>query len=171
MTENLTETKLRAALADAVADVSEFRGDITITIKRELIAAVCQFLRDDAALSYDFLVDLTAVDYSEHPQKQERFVVTYLLHSYKNNERIRLRVWAPDGDPVVPSCAGVWKAANWMEREVYDLMGVSFSGHPKMERIILPVEFNGHPLRKDFPVEGKVNPIVRVKGFRENFER
>jgi NADH-quinone oxidoreductase subunit C len=154
-----------------MTDASDFRGDVTVTVKREMIVPVCRFLRDDPDLAYSFLVDLTAVDYAEHPEKQARFGVSYLLHSYKNNERVRLKVWVDEDDPVVPTVTGVWSTANWLEREVYDLMGLSFSGHPDLRRIVLPTGFDGHPLRKDFPVEGKKDPVVRIKGFRENFDK
>jgi NADH-quinone oxidoreductase subunit C len=171
MTENATVAALRARFHDAITAVSEFRDETTVAIKRESLIAVCQFLRDDPELAYVFLVDLTSVDYSEYPQKEARFGVIYLLHSYKTNERIRLKVWLQEDDPVIPTVTGVWAAANWMEREVQDLMGITFEGHPDPRRILLPEDFEGHPLRKDFPVFGKQDPVVRIKGFRENFDR
>jgi NADH-quinone oxidoreductase subunit C len=171
MTENLTVAKLRAQFPDAIAAVTEFRGDTTVSVTREAIVPVCRFLHDDPDLAYSFLVDLTSVDYSEYPQKQARFAVVYLLHSYKNNERIRLKVWLDEDDAVVPSVTAIWSGANWLEREVYDLMGITFSGHPDLRRILLTADFEGHPLRKDFPVFGTQDPVVRVKGFRENFEK
>ncbi len=171
MTDNATVTKLRTRFPDAITGVAEFRDEITITVSRDAIVPVCQFLRDDPDLAYYFLVDLTSVDYAEHPQKQARFAVVYLLHSYKNNERIRLKVWVDEADPVVATVSGVWGAANWMEREVYDMMGITVSGHPDLRRIILPPDWEGHPLRKDFPVLGVKDPVVRVKGSRENFEK
>ena len=171
MAENLTVARLRAQFAAAIADVSEFRDETTVTIARDNLVPVCQFLHDDPDLAYVFLVDLTSVGYLEYPQKQARFAVTYLLHSYKSNERIRLRVWVDEGDAVVPSVTAVWRGANAMEREVFDLMGITFSGHPYLKRILLSADFVGNPLRKDFPVFGDQEPIVRVKGFRENFEK
>jgi len=171
MTDNPTITKLRARFSEAVTGVAEFRNELTITVTRDAIVPVCQFLRDDPDLAYDFLVDLTSVDYSEHPQKQARFAVIYLLHSYKNNERVRLKVWVDEDAPVVPSVTGVWSTANWLEREVYDLMGITFTGHPDLRRIVLPPDWEGHPLRKDFPVFGISDPVVRVKGSRENFDK
>lgn len=170
MAENLTVSRLSAQFSGAVTEVSEFRGETTVTLAREHLLSVCQFLHDDPELAYVFLVDLTSVDYLEYPHKQARFGVLYLLHSYKTNERLRLRVWVDEDDAVVPSVTGIWRGANWLEREVYDLMGITFAGHPDLRRILLTADFDGHPLRKDFPVFGKQEPIVRVKGSRENFE-
>ena len=170
MAENLTVSRLSAQFPGAVTAVSELRGETTLTIARENLLSVCQFLHDDPELAYVFLVDLTSVDYLDFPHKQARFGVLYLLHSYKTNERVRLRVWLADDDAVVPSVTAIWRGANWLEREVYDLMGITFSGHPDLRRILLTADFEGYPLRKDFPVFGKQEPIVRVKGSRENFE-
>jgi NADH-quinone oxidoreductase subunit C len=171
MAENETVARLRSQFAAAVTDVSVFRDETTVTIARDHLIPVCRFLHDDPDLAFVFLVDLTSVDYLEYAQKQARFGVLYLLHSYKSNERIRLRVWVDEDDALVPSVTGIWRGANWLEREVFDLMGISFSGHPDLRRILLSAEFVGNPLRKDFPVFGDQEPIVRVKGFRENFEK
>lgn len=171
MTENLTVSKLRARFPEAITSVTEFRDEITVSVKREAIVPVCQFLRDDPDLAYSFLVDLTSVDYLEYPQKEARFAVVYLLHSYKNNERIRLKVWVEENDAVVPTVTGVWSGANWLEREVYDMMGITFAGHPDMRRILLTEDWVDHPQRKDFPVFGKQDPVVRIKGFEENFDK
>jgi NADH-quinone oxidoreductase subunit C len=171
MTENATVVKLRARFPDAVAAVEESRGETIVSVTREAIVPVCQFLHDDADLAYTYLVDLTSVDYLEHPQKRARFAVVYLLHSYTNNERIRLKVWLDEDDTVVSSVTGVWRGANWLEREVSDMMGITFSGHPDPRRILLPTDFEGHPQRKDFPVLGTQEPVVRIKGSRENFDQ
>jgi NADH-quinone oxidoreductase subunit C len=170
MTDNVTISRLRIQFPEAVTSVAEFRGDTTATVTRTDIVEICHFLRDDSDLAYVFLVDLTAVDYSEFPEKEARFAVHYLLHSYKNDERIRLKVWVDDGVEM-PTMTGLWSAANWLEREVYDLMGITFAGHPDLRRIVLPTDFDGHPLRKDFPLLGTQQPVVRVKGFRENFDQ
>lgn len=170
MTENATIAALRSHFPDAITDVSEFRADVTVAVRREAIVPVCRFLHDDADLAYVFMADLTAVDYLEYPDKQARFAVHYLLHSYKNNERVRLKVWLDENDATVPSMTVVWTGANWLEREVFDLMGIVFEGHPDLRRILLPTDFDGHPLRKDFPLLGRQEPVERIKGFRENFE-
>jgi NADH-quinone oxidoreductase subunit C len=172
MAENSTVSRLRSQFPDAVTDVQEFRGETTISIRRDDILAVCQFLRDDPDMAYAFLVDVTSVDYLQHPQKQARFAVVYVLHSYKTNERVRLKVWLDDDDAVTPSVTGLWPGANWLEREVYDLMGIAFTGHPDLRRILLPADWpGGYPLRKDFPVFGEQEPVVRIKGSRQNFEK
>jgi NADH-quinone oxidoreductase subunit C len=170
MAENATVSRLNGQFPGVVVEVSEWRGETTVTIARANLLSVCQFLHDDPGLAYVFLVDLTSVDYLEYPHKQARFGVLYLLHSYKTNERIRLRVWLAEDDAVVPSVTGIWRGANWPEREVYDLMGITFSGHPDLRRILLAADFEGNPLRKDFPVFGTQDPVVRIKGSRENFE-
>lgn len=172
MSENTTVARLRAQFSDAIGDVTDFRGETTVDIARPAIVDVCRFLHDDPDLAYAFLVDLTAVDYLEHPHKKARFAVVYLLHSYKTNERIRLKVWLEEDDAAVPSMTVVWTGANWLEREVSDLMGIAFTGHPDPRRILLPPDWDdGHPLRKDFPVFGVTDPVVRVKGSRENFDK
>jgi NADH/F420H2 dehydrogenase subunit C len=172
MTENATVARLRTLFPDAIGDVTEFRAETTVSIARQAIVPVCRFLHDDPDLAYVFLVDLTSVDYLEHPQKQARFAVVYLLHSYKTNERIRLKVWVEEDDAVVPSVTSVWGGANWLEREVYDMMGISFSGHPDPRRILLPNDWpGGFPQRKDFPVFGEQDTVPRIKGSRLNFDK
>jgi NADH-quinone oxidoreductase subunit C len=172
MTENPTVARLRAQFPAAVTGVTEFRDETTVSVTREAIVPVCQFLRDDPDLAYSFLVDLTSVDYLEYPHKQARFAVVYLLHSYKTNERIRLKVWLNEDDTVAPTVSNIWRAANWLEREVFDMMGITFSGHPDLRRILLPPDWEGgYPQRKDFPVFGVKDPLVRVKGSRENFDK
>lgn len=172
MSENTTVAKLRAHFSNSIGDVNDAHGETTVDIARAAIVDVCRFLHDDAELAYVFLVDLTAVDYLNHPQKKARFAVVYLLHSYQTNERIRLKVWLEEDDTVIPTMTTVWTGANWLEREVSDLMGITFAGHPDPRRILLPPDWgDGYPLRKDFPVFGVTDPVVRVKGSRQNFEK
>lgn len=124
----------------------------TFLIKAEGIRNVIQGLKEEKTLSYNFLNDLTAVDWLG--KKTPRFQVCYLLKSIANNHsRVMLKVPVEDGDSV-PSIVSIYKGANWPEREVYDLFGISFIGHPRMDRLIMPDNFLGHPLRKDFPLEG-----------------
>lgn len=172
MSENATVLRLRTQFPQAVGAVTDFRGETTVDIARSAIVDVCRFLHDDPQLAYTFLVDLTSVDYLTYPHKLARFAVVYLLHSYKTNERIRLRVWLEEEDPVIPTMTGVWAGANWLEREVSDLMGITFTGHPDPRRILLAPDWDdGYPLRKDFPVFGVSDPVVRIKGSRQNFEK
>lgn len=149
--ENLTIRRLREAFSSSLLDVTAFRGEVTALVKREDIVRVCRFLRDDPDLQYDFLSDLTGVDrlgLGEGP----RFEVVYHLYSIPHRWRVRLKVRVAEGE-AVPSVTSVWETANWHEREVYDMLGIPFEGHPDLRRIILPEDFEGHPLRKDFPVQ------------------
>ncbi len=140
---------LGQAVAEAVLAADRFAGDVTLTVPREKVTDVCRYLKDERG--YRFLVDLTAVDWPE--REAGRFDVVYWLHRHDDSKRLRLVTVVPEDEPV-DSVEPVWKTANWMEREVYDMFGIVFAGHPGLERILTWEGFNGHPLRKDFPVEG-----------------
>jgi|SRR5581483_3810972 NADH-quinone oxidoreductase subunit C len=127
------------------------RDELSIYIERGYIRDACALLRDEKECPFNFLADVTCVDW--YPS-EPRFEVVYHLLSIPNRERIRLKVRLDGGSPVVESITGVWPAANFFEREVYDLFGVRFSGHPYLRRIQMPEDWEGHPLRKDYPVEG-----------------
>lgn len=145
---------LRERFAGDVLEVSEYRGDTTVVVRSESIARVCEALRDAPALRYDFLSDLTAVDWLE---RDPRYDVVYHMHSLQTRARLALKVRVGDEDtpdPDVPTVTGVWPAANFFEREVYDLFGIRFTGHPNMTRILMPSDWVGHPLRKDYPLTG-----------------
>jgi NADH-quinone oxidoreductase subunit C len=133
-----------AAVADALWD----RSELTLTIARDEIREAAKIVRD---AGYNFLEDVTAVDW--YPV-EPRFQVSYHILSHGLKKRLRLRVFVPSDDPVIDSITPVWPSANFYEREVYDLFGVRFAGHPNLRRIMLPDEWEGHPLRKDYPVEG-----------------
>jgi len=136
---------------DAVTGAKDFAGELTLFVDRDRIAEVCRAFKDDG---YVYLVDLAGVDYSKYPAHTgPRFSVSYTLYSFQKNARIRLRVWTADQEPI-PSVTAVWKTANWHERETFDMFGIQFSGHPNLERILMWEGFNGHPLRKDFPIRG-----------------
>jgi len=141
---------IREAFPDAVQDVVEFRGDTTIYVDPPQIAQVAEFLRDGDGLKYDFMVNLAGVDYlPESP----RFAVVYHLYTMLYNRRLRLKVRVPDDDqPSVPSVTPVWPTANWQEREAYDMFGIVFEGHPDLRRLLMPKDWDGHPLRKDYPL-------------------
>lgn len=140
---------LRAAVSGAVVSAKKMVGQTTVEVAAGRLVEACRYLRD--AETFTFLVDLTAVDWKE---RDPRFDVVYWLHSFdRGNERVRLKVGVKDGVPC-PTVSGVWETANWMEREVFDLFGISFEGHPDLRRILTWDGFQGHPLRKDFPVEG-----------------
>ena len=141
--------EITALLPELVADAIEFVGQVTVTVPAERIVEVCRLCKD--RLDYKFLVDLTAVDWQERPEG--RFDVLYWMHRFADSARLRIRVRVADGVEVA-SVTGVWKVANWMEREVFDMFGIYFADHPNLERILTWEGFSGHPLRKDFPIEG-----------------
>jgi NADH-quinone oxidoreductase subunit C len=140
---------LEAAVPGSVVEADRFAGDVTVTVPHTLITEVCRFLKDQQ--KFMFLVDLTAVDWPE--REQGRFDVVYWMHRFEDSKRLRLRTVLPE-QQAIPSVVGIWKTANWMEREAFDMFGILFEGHPGLERILTWEGFNGHPLRKDFPVEG-----------------
>jgi NADH-quinone oxidoreductase subunit C len=141
--------KLREKLGDAVIEASEFLGQLSIAIARGRILEACVALRDDDETPFNYLSDLTCVHYPDN--RSVPFQVVYSLYSISKNERVRLNV---DTDSEgVESVTGVWPAADWLEREVYDLFGVVFHNHPDLRRILLPPDWDGHPLRKDYPLE------------------
>ena len=141
--------RLREKFADAIGDASEFLGQLSIHVGRERIVDVCNALRTDAETSFDYLSDLTCVHWPDN--REAPFEVIYNLYSIAKNERVRLKV--ATNDDGVDSVTSVWPAAEWPEREVYDLFGVVFHNHPDLRRILLPPDWDGHPLRKDYPLE------------------
>jgi NADH-quinone oxidoreductase subunit C len=155
---NLEELLQRTALAsllawrrEAVQSAKLDRNELTIYLERGAIREACALLKDSPEASFNFLSDLSCVDlYPAEP----RFEVVYHLLSMKRKERVRLKVQLPGSDPTLESITGVWPAANFFEREVFDLFGVRFQGHPYLRRILMPEDWEGHPLRKDYPVEG-----------------
>ena len=137
------------ALADRFgAQVSEFRGETTLVLAPENITKVCQVLHDE--FSFDMLEDETAVDY--WPEMKPRFHVIYQIYSLKNHQRVCLRVPVPATQPSVPTVETVYPNANWHEREIWDMFGIRFAGHSDLRRILMPYDWEGHPLRKDFPL-------------------
>ena len=141
---------VKAKLGARVLDTLESQGDAIIFLDRTELRASFRTLRDDGRLRFNFLSDLTAVDYWK--KKEPRFEVVYHLYSLDRGHRLRLRVPVPESDPAVESLTPLWKGANFLEREVWDLFGIRFTGHPDLRRILLYEEFQGHPLRKDYPV-------------------
>jgi NADH-quinone oxidoreductase subunit C len=145
-----------AALPDAIVDTHAHLGDATLLVRSERLIEVMRFLRDTSGLEFDMLSDLTCVDYlGETP----RFEMVYHLYSVARNHRVRVKSRLPETDPRIDSCIPVWAGANWLEREVWDLYGIRFNGHPDLRRLLLYEEFEGHPLRKDYPKE-KRQPLV-----------
>ncbi|HPW56385.1 MAG: NADH-quinone oxidoreductase subunit C [Thermoanaerobaculaceae bacterium] len=141
--------ELAAAVPDAVLEAVDMAGQVTVLVVTERLLEVFRACREQ--LGYGFLVDCTAVDWRDRPEG--RFDVVWWLHRHAGEQRLRLKVRVADGVEV-PSATTSWKTANWMEREVWDMFGIRFAGHPNLERILTWEGFTGHPLRKDFPVEG-----------------
>jgi NADH-quinone oxidoreductase subunit C len=150
---NVVVEQLRGWNAQAVAQVLEHRGETTIVVPHEMLRAAAIQCRDNPALKFNLLSDATCVD--RFPV-EPRFELNYQLLSLERRERVRLRTSVGgEQQPVVESLVPVWPGANWMEREIFDLFGIRFDGHPDLRRILLPDGFEGFPLRRDFPVEGK----------------
>jgi NADH-quinone oxidoreductase subunit C len=143
--------RLQAFSPEAVEDAQIFRDELTVRVRATELRLVCEFLRDDNELSFKYLSDLTALD---HYPGEPRFEAVYHLYSIENNQRLRLKVRLGGDDPRVDSMVQVWPCANAFEREVFDLFGIHFAGHPYLLRIVLPEDWEGHPLRKDYPTEG-----------------
>jgi len=157
-------TALQAAVPGGVSAVSYWLGDWTLVVPVSRLLDVAGHLRDAADARFDFLSDLTATDW---PPRADRFDVVYCLYSTRHRHRVRLKVMAGELTPV-PSATALWPAANWLEREVFDMFGVNFTGHPDRRRILMPDEWQGHPQRKDYPLEGPgellmENPIDWLK--------
>ena len=150
-TTNVVIERLRAWSSDAISEIIEYRGEITIVLPRNVLREAAFRCRDDKQLQFNLLSDATCVDrYPVEP----RFELNYHLVSIPNRKRLRLRVRLSGNDAVVDSLVPVWPGANWLEREIFDLFGIRFDGHPDPRRILLPEDWEGYPLRKDFPVEG-----------------
>jgi NADH-quinone oxidoreductase subunit C len=143
---------IEAGLPDAVLRTEIVRGELIVWVKRDSVVAAATFLRDDPGCDFKMLIDVCGVDY---PEREERFEVVYHLLSHRQNQRVRMKV-STDEDTPVPSICSVYNTANWFEREAYDLFGVLFSDHPDLRRILTDYGFEGHPLRKDFPLTGHV---------------
>lgn len=144
-----TTERLQAALPDAVQEVIDFRGERTILVTQKSLLKVLKFLRDDEALQYNMLADIVADDYlDEFP----RFYVSYMLYSIPNKTRVRIRIGVEDPDDGPESLQDLWKIGSWLELEVYDLMGITFKNHGALRRLFLPEDWQGHPLRKDYPL-------------------
>lgn len=140
--------ELQRRFPGATSDAVIFRNLPSVTVAKEALVATCEFLKSDEGGAYTLLTDETAVDY---PKREKRFEIIYHLYSFKRNDRLRLKVLAGEGERV-PSVVGVWPTANWLEREVFDMFGVLYQGHPDLKRILLPEEWVGHPLRKDHDI-------------------
>lgn len=154
--------KIKEQFPEEVREVKEFREQVSVIIRRDRIRDIATWLHDDPDLNFDFLKDLCGVDY--YRKKDPRFEVVYTLYSIKHHHMIRLRAEVPEEDPSIESVTNIWKGADWHERECFDMYGITFKDHPDLRRILLPEDWEGHPLRKDYPEKG---PEEEWKGFQE----
>jgi NADH-quinone oxidoreductase subunit C len=152
--------RVKRLFPDGTIGATLFRGDLSIHLRREALVPICRYLHDDPEMDFDYIVNIASVDFPNDP---ERFELVYEFYSIKKRHHVRLKVRVPEEDCTIDSITSIWKGANFMEREVYDMMGIRFNNHPDLRRILLPDEYEeGYPLRKNFPVEGR--------GWRDEFE-
>lgn len=160
MTDSIMRQELEELLRPVCpkAEWTEFRGDLRVVVPAGKVRAVLESLKTGGM---DMLVDITAVDLLEYEGATDRFRVVYLLLNTESSQRLEVNTYVNDPDPTLPSVYDLWNAADWIERETYDMYGISFTGHPNFKRLLLPTEFTSFPLRKDYPVKGR--------GERHNF--
>lgn len=161
MADRATAERLTQRFGTGVLTFSTFRDNQRVICPADRLTEVLQFLKEEAG--FDLLIDLTVVDYLEYPQARDRFGVIYALASTANAERLFVKVALNEPELELPSAVPLWQGANWLEREVYDMFGITFRGHPDLRRILMPEEFTAFPLRKDYPLRGR--------GERHNFQR
>lgn len=158
--------KIKERFPEEVLDVKEFRGQVSVTLKKERILDICRFLHDDPDLFFDYLVDVCGADYLGKNEK--RFEVVYHLYSIKHRHALRLKAEVAGDTPSIDSVMPVWIGANWHEREAYDMYGIVFNGHPDLRRVLLPEDWEGYPLRKDYPLQG---PEKEWSGFLDILDK
>jgi NADH-quinone oxidoreductase subunit C len=155
--------RVQKQFSQDVIETHAFRGDETLIIRSASLRAVAKFLKETSELDFNFLMDLTAVDYlffaGGKIKKEPRFEVVYHFYSLKHNQRLRLKVPLAEKNPEVDSLSDLWPSANWYEREIWDMFGIRFRGHPNLKRILMYEEFKGHALRKDYPFN-KRQPLI-----------
>ena len=152
--------------ADSFA-TSEFRDNKRVVVPAERVRAVLECLKNECG--FDMLAEMTAVDYLRYPDAKDRFGVVYCLLDTEAGTRLVVKTFVNDPDPVLPSAYPLWKGADWLEREVYDMYGIRFAGHPDLRRILMPEDFTSYPLRKDYPLRGRgerhnFTPVTRAEG-------
>ncbi len=152
--------RIQREFSEGFVKAVEWRGDLAVTVTRQALHDVARFLHDDPGMDFDYIVHVSSVDW---PDDEERFEVVWEFYSIRKRHRIRLKTRVSEADCIVDSLTDIWKGADFMEREVYDMMGIRFRNHPDLRRILMPDEYTeGYPLRKDFPLQGK--------GWRDTFE-
>jgi len=147
----LIPQKLKEKFSSVDFEVSDYRDELTIKFDKKFIVEICSFLKSDSELEFNFCSDITAIDWAT---RKNRFAVVYNIFSMKHNFRLRLKADVDESDCSINSVSSVWKAANWQERETYDMYGIKFNNHPDLRRMYMPEEFEYYPLRKDFPLMG-----------------
>lgn len=158
---------VREAYPSEVKETREFRGQVSVTLKKENIKDIMRYLRTSPELYFDFLRDLCGVDYLG--KKEPRFEVVYHLYSIKHRHMIRIKAEVPENDSYIDSVVEIWRGADWHERECYDMFGITFNGHPDLRRILLPEDWEGHPLRKDYQLKSDLGE-KEWKGIKEVIE-
>lgn len=156
--EDILIKKIQDTFRDSIIETTVFKGEVTHLVEKKALTSICGFLKSDLDLKMNFCADVVGVDY--HP-KQPRFEVVYHLYSVSKKFRIRIKVRVAEGE-TVPSVTHIWKGADWPEREAYDMFGIVFDGHPELKRIYMAEDWEGHPLRKDYPLRGykdRFNPF------------
>ena len=154
--------RIKSTFADEVLSIEESAKQTAISVKPKKILRILKLLKEDSELAFDYLQDVCGVDYLNQGMP-ERFAVVYNLYSFKNNAHIRVKTFVPEENPAIDSVSSLWASADWAEREVYDMYGIKFNNHPNLKRILLPDGYVGHPLRKDYPLQGR--------GERDNFPK
>ncbi len=150
---NPVAERIRQEFPQAFLNATEWRDDLAVTVRRESLYEVAKFLRADRDMNFDYIVHVSSVDW---PDDEERFEVVYEVYSVRKRHRLRLKARVPETDCEISSLTDFWKGADFMEREVYDMMGIRFKNHPDLRRILMPDDYpEGYPLRKDFPLRGK----------------
>ena len=149
--QDLIVNKLQKNFSESFINSNVHMGDLSVKVNKKDIVKICSFLKEDSELEFHFCEDVTAIDWSK---RKNRFTVVYHIFSFKHNFRLRIKADVDESDCAIDTVSSVWKTANWEEREVYDMFGISFNNHPDLRRIYLPEEFEYHPLRKDFPLMG-----------------
>lgn len=152
--------RLKEVLGDNFLEEGEFRGQRFVILRKDGIKEAIKLLKD---IGFNHLQTLTGVDYLRIPNRRTRFEVVYQLYSIEKRLQLRLRVEVPEDDPEVDSIVDLFPCANFLEREVYDLLGIRFKGHPNLKRILLPENWVGHPLRKDYPLEPEEKPLEFIE--------
>lgn len=143
--------RIKERFPQSVEDITSYQGQVSVTVTSDSIVDICTYIQQEDDLLFDYLADLCGCDY---PDRELRFEVVYNIRSLKHNYFIRLKVQLPEENPSVKSVSSVWLTASWFEREAHDMFGINFDDHPDLRRILMPEDWEGHPLRKDYPLKG-----------------